>query len=65
MRSILALCGLLALSGCASVPNLTPEQLTALGEHLDGCTRHYEVMATWPPFAKLEIDCPAKVSPAP
>lgn len=71
MRRLLCLVIAAGLSGCASLPALTgragdsgqAEALRALGEHLDGCDRHYQGTLGLGASFTFNIDCRGRAAP--
>lgn len=66
--TILASC--VALSGCAGLQSLTSnpssdavDTLKALGDHIDGCDRHYQGGIGLGASFTFNIDCKAKAVP--
>lgn len=70
MKRLILLGALFALGGCASLSAITGaaaprhnEALKALGEHIEGCERHYQGGIGLGANFTFNIDCKAQTSP--
>ena len=71
MRRLICIVVAAGLSGCASLSTLTgragdtsqAEALRAIGEHLDGCDRHYQGTLGLAASFTFNIDCRGRAAP--
>lgn len=71
MKSLIAIAGPLLLAGCASLSGMTgtrasvgqADALRAIGEHMDGCDRHYQGSLGLGGSFTFNIDCRSRAAP--